>query len=414
MEPEVENIEDSRIRFVDGIRGWASIIVVLSHLVGAFLALSNPWLRQILNSGVSEFLKSTGDACDLCGGHIYNLPLYFFVRFVTDGDLAVRVFFVTSGFILSIKQIRSGLGSLQIAATARYFRLMIPILFTSLFAYTLLRVGLLYNVEVATSPERSAEWLGTFYKFEPSLMNAIVFSLYAAFFNYDGASSYNEVLWMMPIELLGSYAIFGYLGIFRRSQRIQYRVAFAIIIALFVISPNFGCFFFGYLVAEVCALDLNAFKLLPATLTEVASLAAFSVLCIISTQIRNNELGTCLVGCLMVASIIASTTLVRVLSSPVSRFLGKISYPMYLVQLPIICSWSSFAFLELEAAKIDSNFTIAIVTVSTLAICIAIGTLLVPLDLHSIRFSRNVARQIVIAGGNAVGAGVGHRRAILP
>jgi hypothetical protein len=39
----------------------------------------------------------------------------------------------------------------------------------------------------------------------------------------------------------------------------------------------------------------------------------------------------------------------QLFSSATSRFLGKISFPLYLVQIPLICSYSSFLFLRLSA-----------------------------------------------------------------
>lgn len=61
-----------RIDFLDGIRGWASVAVLYSHLIACFLA-----------------------------------PKYVFLQsrafvFVSDGNLAVNIFFVLSGMVLRL------------------------------------------------------------------------------------------------------------------------------------------------------------------------------------------------------------------------------------------------------------------------------------------------------------------------
>ena len=72
---------------------------------------------------------------------------------------------------------------LALATTSRYFRLMIPILLTSLIAYLLLKLNLMFNLEVATVPKKSSDWLGTFYKFDASIKDVIKFSLYDVFYH---------------------------------------------------------------------------------------------------------------------------------------------------------------------------------------------------------------------------------------
>jgi hypothetical protein len=63
----------ARVVFLDGVRGWASLMVVLSHLLPCFLAITTPAYR------------------------------HWYLTFVSDGNFAVYIFFVLSGFALSCK-----------------------------------------------------------------------------------------------------------------------------------------------------------------------------------------------------------------------------------------------------------------------------------------------------------------------
>jgi peptidoglycan/LPS O-acetylase OafA/YrhL len=97
----------------------------------------------------------------------------------------VLIFFVLSGYALSLGHLNLARRKLALATVSRYFRLMIPILVTSLIAYLLLKLNLMFNLDVATSAEKFSGWLGKFYKFDASISDAVKFSLYNVFFHYE-------------------------------------------------------------------------------------------------------------------------------------------------------------------------------------------------------------------------------------
>jgi len=124
-----------------------------------FLVFTTPFLRYDRERLVRDI--SSNNYLDFLAG--------IFVNFITDGHLAVLIFFVLSGYALSVGQLNLAKRKLALATTSRYFRLMMPILITSLIAYLLLKLNLMFNLQVATIPERSSGWLGTFYKFDANI-----------------------------------------------------------------------------------------------------------------------------------------------------------------------------------------------------------------------------------------------------
>jgi peptidoglycan/LPS O-acetylase OafA/YrhL len=312
-----------RVDFLDGIRGWASLMVLFSHLIMAFLALSTV-----------EYQKR-------------------YLLFISDGHLAVLTFFVLSGYALSAGHVFRGKGDLALSTVARYFRLCVPIFVTTMLAYVLLELGLFFNLKAAISPATSLGWLGTFYKFDPSFVNALKFSFFDVFFSYDGGSTYNASLWTMPIELAGSLVIYAYLGIFRNTSRVFWLPTLAFAIYLQFNNPFLSCFVFGYLIAE---LNFNFRKVNSVTL-EGISILLFSSVPIISTFYRPTQnWKTSLMAVVLVLSVSYSKYLRAFFTCFFSRFLGKISFPLYLIQVPIICSWSSYLFLKLPQQGFGNFF----------------------------------------------------------
>ena len=109
-----------RLEFLDGLRGWGALMVFLYHLIVQLLSNTAPPYK-------SKYLA-----------------------FLLDGDFAVFIFFVLSGFVLSIKFVLSpGKYSLTQAVIARYFRLILPIIITSFAAYLLMLAHAMYNVPAA-------------------------------------------------------------------------------------------------------------------------------------------------------------------------------------------------------------------------------------------------------------------------
>lgn len=373
-------LDGTRIIFLDGIRGWASFAVLLSHTIVCFLAPSTPQLAFDKN-------RLTADISD---GNYADIVFGLFFQFITDGHLAVLIFFVLSGYALSARHLDLRTKNLALATTSRYFRLMLPIFFTSLIAYFLLKLGLFSNLEAASTPEYSKNWLGTFYKFEANLKDVLLFSLFDVFFRFNGATTYNASLWTMPVELLGSALIYGYLGIFRTLDKINWKILAPLTIMLMAFVPLYACFFAGYIIAELNRSFRAKIAVAGSKYFKVAMLVLFTSAAFLSVFLRGNDKITFLIATALVLSVSFSPPLESFFSNSVSRFLGKISFPLYLIQLPIICSWSSYLFIrlpQLGMTRIDANY---VNLLTTIALCLVASTLLVPVEAISVKYSKKL------------------------
>ena len=102
-----------RVNFLDGIRGWASLVVLIGHLM--YVA--------ILTTPILEFNKERL-LTDISSYDFLGFLSFFIVRFLTDGHLAVLTFFVLSGYALSLSHLNFKKRDIALASASR---LLIPI-----------------------------------------------------------------------------------------------------------------------------------------------------------------------------------------------------------------------------------------------------------------------------------------------
>jgi len=365
---------NNKLHFLDGLRGWAAFVVLLHHTLFYLLARINP----------------------LFADHVF--------RFITNGRLAVFVFFILSGFVLSVRFIREPeKKSLAAAATSRYFRLAIPVAGASFVAYILMRTGLMYNIPAAAVSLETGglnTWLASFYDFAPSLHSLLSFSFYTTLLSFDGAvHTYNSNLWTMPYEFAGSMLIYFVLGVFvREKPEPVFQVPLLMVtFVLFCIEPKFACFLFGYFLAKVdhrwrgpisnwkyCHLVFGLSLILPIGL---------------STAYSFDERDHCiaLLALMIVAAALFFKPFRGFLDSPISRFMGRISFPLYLVQIPIICSLSSYLLLALPRygySLLATSYIDAVVTVLFTLCCAYAFT---PVEIFSIHASKRIAQRLLVS-----------------
>ena len=317
---------------------------------------------------------------------------HFWFNFITDGGLAIYIFFVLSGFALSVKFVDTrNADVLTRSAAARYFRLAIPILGASLLGHTLMSAGLMFHIQAADL-FHSKEWLGTFYNFKSTLPWLLQFSFYNVLADYEGLQSYSPALWTMPIEFVGSFLVLGYCALFgKRTQQGGGLpiLPFVIGIALLMFYvPIYSCFLIGYLLAEMFA----EARLRDSHWVQIFAGALFIVPVVCSTWFRtDSEPLMVLQATAMVFAVSFSPSLRRFFSSRVSEFLGSLSFPLYLVHFAVICSFTSYLYLWLHHQPL-SNLTISNITlVSSVAVSLLVAWLFLPVEKFSIKASRSFA-----------------------
>jgi len=311
-------------------------------------------------------------------------PAYggWYWAFPTDGNLAVFIFFVLSGFALSIGYIQTRRMSLITSLCARrYLRLAIPILFASLLAYLLLSARLFYNIDAGNAIGNS--WLARFYGFAPGFYESVKFGLYGVFVSSDVTLSYNPILWTMPIELFGSFIVFAICALFLHLKK---RLLFiAAILLYFVLTRNI--YYLSFIVGICIALcyhhrEKPVFRKLRFVVPLLlAGAVYYSTVSLRGRglpvpQITRNDFLSILAAGAMVFAAAFHGPFRRFLENPVSRYLGSISFPIYLTHFIVICTFSSGFLLYLRGPEqLYTEGEIQLNVAASLLVCFVIAHL---------------------------------------
>lgn len=352
-----------RRTYLDGLRGWASLFVVFSHMGPMFL-LAN-----------------------------YKLPV---LPFFLDGLLAVYVFFVLSGYVLSIGYFEHGDRSQLVAlGLRRYPRLTIPILISCLLAFALVNAGAMSNATAGSTA--ASPWLSSFYTFETSIPSVLRFSLWDVYID-DKAPSYNAVLWTMRYEFWGSLILVVSLWILRSRAALVTGYAIFSVACVYFQSP-----LFAFVIGVALAQGTAALQRKRAQSPRAASLAAVAILILALTvaALRTGWLWSPVAMSIMAGAVLLAlvvcTPLQQALSGGISARLGHLSFPLYLTHLLVICSWSSWLYMLLYNHDVSAVPRAVAVLVSTVALSMAAAKCFAPVEQMAIRFSHRLSDTLLSA-----------------
>ena len=355
----------AKIKHLQGLRGIAALAVFLSHIQ---LALFNGYYFAFffLPSNKSSFTSTILKYC------IKQLLILF-----TDGKLAVWIFWLLSAYVISILFFRKDqpYDKVLVGAFAkRYTRLVIPVFFSILFAYLLMQTGWMYSLFGSQfNPPNTG--LSSLYDFKPDILLAIKDAFFTTFFNYRQYPSYNTVLWTIQPEFIGSIFIFGIFGIVRHNKKRC--ILYATIIAVLTALHAFPLLIFvtGYI---LCDYDFSAFenKWVLFLKRAEASIHKYPLVIFISTitciffaypimdllHIPHDK-ERMFLSIFIIYFCLRNDYYKKILSSPLPYWLGKISFSLYLLHVPIICSLACFIVFRndtIEGRIIASTITILI------------------------------------------------------
>ncbi|WP_100813327.1 acyltransferase family protein [Microbacterium lacus] len=315
-----------RYESLDGLRGVAALIVVLCHL-----ALIDPAVASYLVDGQEQGL-------DAIRRVLLQSPANVFLA----GEEAVYVFFVLSGFVLAIGPARGSILRWRVYYPRRLVRLYVPSI-----AALFLALGTTLIVPRTVSPMQSV-WINQHAEGGHGLQEALLGSTLMI-----DAEALNTPLWSLQLEVIFSILLPLYLFVARRTPT---NLALPSILALAALS-GIGM-----------ALEIRVLMYLPVfavgvllayganQLSEIASettraqwmLVSLAALLLITSGatarlVPNSEsaapalLMATIVGAAMSVYIAAwSPSAARVLTLRPVRWLGLVSFSLYLVHEPII------------------------------------------------------------------------------
>jgi peptidoglycan/LPS O-acetylase OafA/YrhL len=342
MPPGLRN-KKVRQPHLDGLRGAAACAVFFGHLL---IALLPSMVTLVPNDIHTQFDLALGAS-----------PL----GFLWNGNGAVCVFFVLSGYVLTSLAQRSGL-SIFAQMVRRYLRLGLPMLIAALLPLALMTMGLMQNSAAAVAVTHSG-WLGDWYHFQPSLAGAFKEMVYGAF--ATGQSAYNPILWTMRPELVGSLCIF---FITAMTPNRYYRLACYAFFVFWSPADYYPLFAAG---AVLFDFENEIGALLPRLMSGLLLLAGLYICSMPSGEVApwhhwmprfpaENSFHWHEIGAFLVVLGVQHSSVARaIFSSSLGQHLGRVSFTLYLIHLPIICSLTAWLVVRLAGANYHTVLFVA-------------------------------------------------------
>ena len=315
----------SRLTSLDAVRGIAACVVVLGH---CYFLMPDRWRGQIENSVWSPLLQ----------------PFH-------NGDAAVVIFFVLSGYVLSLPYFRGRGLAYPRYLIRRICRIYIPFSIAVLLSLFLYRaVG--HNLAAAASG-----WFNTLWP--PSNPNLQTLIGHFLMFGRAPDLALDPPMWSLVYEMRIS-VMFPLLVILCRNTRLAVEMSVVLLVgsvaALQIIGQNnhpaqattilatlfwsaeiAPYFITGVLLSRHRARLSDAWRRLPGSLRVFFGIGIFLCFAIRPSFARlGNDITYLLAAACLVVSAVEGDTLRRFLDKPIPQWLGRISYSLYLTHLPIM------------------------------------------------------------------------------
>lgn len=330
---------EEKLFYLDGIRGLAAFAVVISHYIQVFYPAA-------LNGRPQQ----AHFKWDIWYGHS---PINLFY----NGQFAVCLFFVLSGYVLSVKMFENELDSetflklLHSSALRRYIRLAVPAAVSVLLVYLAIITNAFYLQDIWGTTWTDMK--KNYYALDTNIYTVIKAAIFDPFFRFK-AHPYNPVLWTMSYELLGSFLIFGFLALFGRVKK---RWIVYVVLSFAFIHTYFVTFLWGMLLA-----DLLKHKWVKSTIMKVLVLLMGIYLgsapytSLVGTMYEPIELWTknfdidprllarTLGSAMILFALLRSKVLQQVFGWKAFVYLGQISFSLYLIHFTFLNTFSAFLF----------------------------------------------------------------------
>ncbi|WP_214471822.1 acyltransferase [Mesorhizobium sp. dw_380] len=334
------------------LRGVAALVVLNGHCLRAFAPLA-----EGEGDKAAQSLKTS----------------MAFVAF--NGGSAVYLFFVLSSYVLVKRYFQTRKAEdLLLGAIKRLPRLAGPVIVTTLASCAVFKLDLYFFEDAAAATQ--SDWLSRFGNASKvlspdtaSFADAFLQGAWRAFIYGD--KYYDSSLWTMMIEFWGSMLTFALAPIiFFLQSRWVLLPWFGVAIGIFLmlqVSFFFCAFPASLLLYSLLAMELRlnrwargamvitSLALLGYAGSAVGMYSPFAVLEMVGSDIGLRQACVAIPASIMlVYAVLSVDEPPSWLSSKTARFLGDLSFPLYLVHVPVICSLGSWVLLASDSAPLGA------------------------------------------------------------
>lgn len=350
-------MEQKRITWIDGLRGAASLFIVFHHFIMGYYPAAYKGAE-----GVPHLQKGVETAFS------QSLPGFF-----VTGDLWVSVFCLISGFVIAYqvfhmkdeKQFSSSL-------LKRYPRLMLPVFALSVMVYIMLHLNLFYNNPASLLS--GSEWLAQFYQDKTTLYD-LFFSSIVDTWIVGMSTLYSNAFWMLAELFAGSFMAYILAAMGKGMNRNMLYVYIGVVLMYLSTNSRLTDFALGVLAAYVveqfgerikkhkkACICAGIFMLAAAVVFGAYPVGhepdnAYRILNHLPKRLNPVYFYHMLAAGLLLMSIWLLEPLGKALSKKPVLFLGKISYSLYLVHIPVIYSLSAWILVKLMAKTGNYNLS---------------------------------------------------------
>ncbi|WP_312229615.1 acyltransferase [Pseudescherichia sp.] len=373
-----DEAKNNNLGYLDGLRGICCFLVVIEHCINFY----KPDIRFTELEGFAGMIRRV----------VSLSPL----NFIYSGDISVAIFFILSGFVLSLKFNKTkNYEYILSGVVKRYPRIMLPVAASMLFMFFIL---LLSDKFIGHN-----FWSGTWDSF------LFIFKQIMVEIPFTHNALTNYPLWTISYELFGSFLVFAILAIFGTSK---YRISFYLFVMVYFLfsleNVYYTLFIFGVIICDLTKggnfkispgirLILFVVGLFLATTPfprdNVIPHGGFYIYLELLKDYNYVQVSRYLeiIGSMILfASLVGSTLSIKVLTTPLMRFLGKISFPLYLTHATIIYVISFV--LKSKYGEVGFSMFLA---ASLLTVCISIPVAIFferYIDMPSIKLSNKFGK----------------------